>query len=111
MKKAKDEVRVNLNEIFAGKSIPVIINRNYVRRHLHESKLDLNEKGISKEFLWTLKIFLQIFTGWCEWIVIMTMPSLMLLITFFRKENQKLGNAKNTIMGYFCNTFEKGPSN
>ena len=51
MKKAKDEVRVNLNEKFAGKSIPVIINRNYVRRHLHESKLDLNEKGISKEFL------------------------------------------------------------
>ena len=51
MKKAKDEVRVNLDEIFAGKNIPVIINRNYVRRHLNESKLYLNDKGIPKEFL------------------------------------------------------------
>lgn len=111
MKKAKDEVRVNLDEIFDGKSIPVIINRNYVRRHLNESKLYLNDKGISKEFLWLLKIFQQIFTAWCEWIMNVTMPPLILLTAFFRKENQKLDNAKNTIIGNFCNTFERGPSN
>ena len=51
MKKVKDKVRVNLDEIFAGKSIPVIINRNYARRHLNGSKLYLNDKGISEEFL------------------------------------------------------------
>ena len=37
----------------------------------------------------------------------MTMPSLMLLITFFRKENQKLGNAKIQLWAIFVTLLKK----
>ena len=41
-----DEGRAHLDELFTEKSIPVIVNRNDVERHVNKSKLHLNDKGI-----------------------------------------------------------------